>query len=47
MQRYMAELGLTPVARTRVDLRPHRGPSKFAGLIGAREEDWVAERFFT
>jgi P27 family predicted phage terminase small subunit len=36
MHRYMTELGLSPVARTRVDTRMPAGPSKFAGLIGLR-----------
>ena len=50
MQKFMAELGLTPVARTRVHAVPPNQPkpwefglapgerSKFEGLIGAR--DW-------
>ena len=32
MHKYMSDLGLSPVARTRVDIRPLPGPSKFDGL---------------
>ena len=43
MSKFMSELGLSPVSRTRVDVKPF-GPKpwetegKFAGLLGAR--DW-------
>lgn len=46
MAKFMSELGLSPVARTRVEVTP-LGPkpweygSKFEGLIGAR--DWSAD----
>jgi P27 family predicted phage terminase small subunit len=52
MAKFMSELGLSPVSRTRVDVKP-MGPkpwetrSKFEGLLGAR--DWSkdpAERYF-
>ena len=36
MQRYMSELGLSPVARSRVDIRATAGPSKFSGLLGPK-----------
>ncbi len=34
MQRFAAELGLSPVSRTRVDARPAGQASTFAGLLG-------------
>jgi hypothetical protein len=36
MHRYMTDLGLSPVARTRVDTHAPGMPSKFAGLLGLR-----------
>ena len=36
MHRYMSELGLSPVARTRVEVRRPGQPSKFTGLLGPR-----------
>ena len=39
MHKYMSELGLSPVARTRVDVRRPGQPSKFAGLLG-RPKPW-------
>jgi P27 family predicted phage terminase small subunit len=36
MQRYMSELGLSPVARSRVDIRRPHNPSKFEGLLGPK-----------
>jgi len=36
MHKYMGELGLSPVARTRVDVRRTGQPSKFAGLLGPK-----------
>lgn len=36
MHRYMAEIGLSPVSRARVDARPPQRYSKFDGLIGGR-----------
>jgi P27 family predicted phage terminase small subunit len=43
MHKYMSELGLSPVSRSRVSARPHLGPkpwefgrSKFDGLLGQR-----------
>ena len=36
MHRYMSELGLSPVARTRVEVRRPGQPSKFVGLLGPR-----------
>jgi len=34
MHKYMSELGLSPVARSRVDIRRPGQPSKFDGLLG-------------
>ena len=39
MAKYMAELGLSPVSRSRVEARPPHQRSKFAGLIGRPEDD--------
>ena len=36
MHRYMSELGLSPVARTRVEVRRPGQPSKFTGLLGPK-----------
>jgi P27 family predicted phage terminase small subunit len=36
MHRYMSELGLSPVSRSRVDVRGPVGRSKFDGLLGPR-----------
>ncbi len=56
MHKYMSDLGLSPVSRTRVEVRPIGpkpwescgGPgSKFEGLLGTR--DWSedpAEKYF-
>jgi P27 family predicted phage terminase small subunit len=38
MHRYMTELGLSPVSRSRVDARPPAHRSKFAGLLGGQPE---------
>jgi P27 family predicted phage terminase small subunit len=40
MQRYMAELGLSPVARTRIDVRRPGQPSRFAALSGPKPWEW-------
>ena len=40
MHKYMSELGLSPVARTRVDVRRPGQVSKFAGLLGAQRPGW-------
>jgi hypothetical protein len=48
MSKFMSELGLSPVARTRVEVKP-LGPkpwethSKFAGLLGGHDE---ADEYF-
>lgn len=39
MHKYMSELGLSPVARTRVDVRRPGQPSTFAGLLGPKPWD--------
>ena len=39
MHKYMSELGLSPLARMRVDVR-RPGPSKFSGLIGPKPWEW-------
>ena len=52
MAKFMAEIGLTPVSRSRVNAKPstgypkpwETGPSKFDGLIGGRNEP--ADEFF-
>ena len=36
MHRFMSELGLSPASRSRVDVRPLVGRSKFEGLLGQR-----------
>lgn len=36
MHRYMSELGLSPVSRSRVDVRAPAGRSQFDGLLGQR-----------
>ena len=47
MHRYMVELGLTPAARSRVQVSSPPGPSKFAGLLGRlRYSDDPAQRCF-
>jgi hypothetical protein len=38
MHRYMTELGLSPVSRSRADARPPARGSKFAGLLGVMTE---------
>ena len=40
MHKYMSELGLSPVSRTRVDVRRPGGRSKFDGLLGSKPWDW-------
>ena len=46
MHKHLAELGLSPVSRTRVDAIPPTGRAKFAGLLGGRtEEDWPALKY--
>ena len=48
MQRFMSELGLSPVSRTRVDARPPPKPSKFAGLLGGgppNADDYLSGRY--
>src|SRR6185312_10311163 len=40
MHKYMCELGLSPVSRTRVDVRRPGGRSKFDGLLGSKPWDW-------
>jgi P27 family predicted phage terminase small subunit len=50
MHRYMGELGLSPVARSRVSALPASagGASKFAGLIGREShDDWVERTYFS
>ena len=39
MHKYLSEFGLSPVSRTRVDVRPSQ-PSKFAGLLGPKPWEW-------
>ena len=45
MHKFLTDLGLSPVSRTRVDASPLAGPSKFAGLLGRHswEDDPAAE----
>jgi P27 family predicted phage terminase small subunit len=45
MHKYMSELGLSPVARTRVDVRRPGQPSKFAGLLGAQRPWRAADEY--
>jgi P27 family predicted phage terminase small subunit len=42
MQRYMSELGLSPVARARVDIRRPTGSSKFDRLMGPKPWEFRA-----
>jgi phage terminase small subunit len=51
MSKFMSELGLSPVSRTRVEVKP-MGPkpweigSKFDGLLGPQPADDASERYF-
>jgi P27 family predicted phage terminase small subunit len=46
MHRFASELGLSPVARTRVEARPPKAPSKFDGLLGApTADDYLSGRY--
>lgn len=45
MHKYMAELGLSPVARTRVDMRGPGQRSKFAGLLGPPRPETPADKY--
>ena len=36
MHKYLSEFGLTPVARSRIDVRRPGYPSKFSGLLGPK-----------
>jgi hypothetical protein len=43
MSKFMSELGLSPVSRTRVEVKPlgpkpWETPGKFAGLLGGRDQ---------
>jgi P27 family predicted phage terminase small subunit len=40
MHKYISELGLSPVARTRVDVHRIGQPSRFAGLLGPKPWEW-------
>ncbi len=48
MHKYMSEFGLSPVARSRVDVRIRSGPSKFDGLLGVKNPwEWrPADKYF-
>lgn len=39
MHKYMAELGLSPISRSRVEARPPGQRSKFAGLLDRPADD--------
>ena len=43
MQKFMVELGMSPVSRTRVEVRTPPSRSKFAGLLGSVND----ERYFS
>ena len=44
MHKYLSEFGLSPVSRSRVDMR-RPGPSKFAGLLGPKPWEWPAAKY--
>ena len=44
MAKYMAEVGLSPVSRTRVEARPPYHRSKFDGLLGGRDPCGPSQR---
>ena len=44
MAKYMAEIGLSPVSRTRVEARPPYHRSKFDGLLGGRDPCGPSQR---
>ena len=45
MAKYMAEVGLSPVSRTRVEARPPYHRSKFDGLLGGRDPCGSSQRY--